>query len=165
MLADDGKLFTKVDTVFQIADARVPCANLTQGRGRLQPLRQVLFTHSGADGTQKLEQPSFAEEVEVRSVNVARVVELSALLTIALPTVFDPRQALSIEISRPVGAGSRSACGLVGDHQCGECGDTQQEPAWREEMLGEGEPGCDQDEHRQGQAGCAEAGEGRVEGF
>src|SRR5882724_9541567 len=96
VLADDGELFAKVEAVFQIADAGVSLANCGEGGGRLQPLCETLFSHAGADGAEELEQASPAEQIEIRGVDVVRIVESGALLAGAGPAVFDTGQAFSV---------------------------------------------------------------------
>src|SRR6266581_1443504 len=144
VLADDGELFAKIEAIFQVSDALLSLANYVEGGWRLQPLREALFSHAGADAAQEFEQASLAEQVEIVCVDVVGIVELGALLAGASPAVLDAGQAFSIEVRCAVCAGSDAARVLVCDDESGECGNAQEEPGGGERVLEEGETGGDE---------------------
>ena len=126
VLANHGQILAQLNTIFELGDARVSFTDFIQGRRVFQPPSQSLFAHAGADGAQELKQTASAKEIQVSSVNVVRVVELLALLTGAGPGVFNPSQALSIEIGGARSSGSGSTGALMGNDQCGEYCHAQQ---------------------------------------
>src|SRR6266487_2259136 len=94
---DDGELFAKIDAIFQVRDTCLSCSNDIERCRGLQPLRETLFPHAGADSAEELKQASSPEQIEISSVNVVRIVELRALLAGPGPAVFHAGQTLAAE--------------------------------------------------------------------
>src|SRR5262249_51940213 len=88
VLAQHGEVFAEIQAAFQVGNTDLPLPDYRDRRGRFQPLRQPFLSHAGSYRAQKLEQAASAEQVQIRGVDVVRVVKSQSLLTGAGPEVF-----------------------------------------------------------------------------
>ena len=135
---EQGQVFAQVEQRPQFGDRLLTFADFLGRRRGEQPARQGFLAGARAGGTQKLEQRTGSEEVEVGGVGVLFVEETGARPAAALPGAVEPGQAVAVVCRRPPGHPPVARDLLMEEQQHPENADRRQQPPGGEEVHSEG---------------------------
>jgi hypothetical protein len=103
VVAEDSHVLAEVETAAEVGDGDMTLVDRRQIGGIEQPGSKRVFSHAGTGDREELEETSMSEEVEVGRVEMGGDIETLPALTCARPAVFDPRDALAVEVHSAFG--------------------------------------------------------------
>ena len=158
IVAHEGELFAEIDAGAEFGDGLLAGGDFTGIAGGEEPFGESRFAGGGADGGEKFEERSAAEEIEIVGVDVFGIAESVALIAFADPffVIAEAIEGAFEIVDAAPGGGALTIDAIVDDGEGDEDEERKKEPPSGDRAGAEGGDRDDDGGDRGEESGVAE---------